>query len=30
MSLECGMNARVAKPIDVREISRLLEKTEVD
>ena len=24
--LDCGMNAHVAKPIDVREISRLLEK----
>ena len=24
--LECGMNAHVAKPIDVKEIARLLEK----
>ena len=25
-SLDCGMNAHVAKPIDVREVMRLLEK----
>ena len=24
--LECGMNAHIAKPIDVREVSRLLAK----
>ena len=24
--LDCGMNAHVAKPIDIREVSRLLEK----
>ena len=24
--LDCGMNAHVAKPIDVREVSRLLQK----
>ena len=24
--LECGMNAHIAKPIDTREIMRLLEK----
>ena len=24
--LECGMNAHVAKPIDVKEVARLLEK----
>ena len=25
-SLDCGMNAHVAKPIDVREVLRLLDK----
>ena len=24
--LDCGMNAHIAKPIDVREVSRILEK----